>query len=949
MELCSSMSDETKSGPEVREGSRIAKVMARAGLCSRRDAEAWIAAGRVTVNGKVLESPAYNVSDADDVRVDGQRLAAPRAHAALPVPQAARARHHRARSRRGGRRSSTRCRRTCRASSRSAGSTSTPRACMLLTNDGGLARVLELPATGWLRRYRVRAHGRVDQAQLDSLERRRSPSTAIDYAGIEARLDREQGSNAWITMGLREGKNREIKKVLEHLGLAVNRLIRISFGPFELGDLAEGEVAEVRTRVLRDQLGAKLAQRGGRRFRRADRRARAAASRPREAARRAARRESVSARAARRPPGAARRGAPGGPRARGRAAREPARRRRRPSAGASTSRRCGRRSPPTAAGPRKRIERSATQDRKGRTVAVERDLAAGEERAGAPAESRPRRRRTERRARPGERRRPAVRPGSATAAGAAAAKPGARRMSAGAASRDEPRSAVDGRGERPDRARRAEGDRAQRRDGAPRAGRDARGRGERRRDRFKPRGSAEDAGGAAPRRRAARARSTPERAAAEALRGRPRGASARPEAARSASPRARAEARRRRPRRRAARARQGERRQAFGGAAPCGRGGRPATAARRRARGRARAGRRAAPTAAKALSDADRRRPAQGPRPRRAGFARHPPDLGAPARVDLRHPRASLSRPRRGPAGGRPLRRLRGAGDRGAVARGALRALRRQRSRSARAAARQCRGAGARRRHPHLAGRCDAARRGARPAVRSRSPFSTRPMARISPARRSPRSSQGGWLEPDALCVVEEAAKAEIAAPAGLALVDERDLWRYADRRSSSARRPASYSRIGIDVGSDEARFALPVALQLLLQLGVGQSRRQVLRVEIGRDDLKQIMVRRTRRRTGAAETGELLAARAADIFVARLARSRLPRTRSPRARSRRRPNGRCPRRYPRPGRRRRRRSCCVPSGGFDQESCGRNILALAVRPARRDVAGLPRQAARRP
>src|SRR5208283_2616318 len=122
--------------------------------------------------------------------------------------------------------------------------------------------VLELPATGWLRRYRVRAHGRVDQAKLDALSGGVSLD-GIDYAGIEARLEREQGSNVWITMGLREGKNREIKRVLEHLGLSVNRLIRVSFGPFELGDLQEGEVAEVRTRVLRDQLGAKLAREAG--------------------------------------------------------------------------------------------------------------------------------------------------------------------------------------------------------------------------------------------------------------------------------------------------------------------------------------------------------------------------------------------------------------------------------------------------------------------------------------------------------------------------------------------------------------------------------------------------------------------------------------------------------------------------------------------------------------
>ena len=122
--------------------------------------------------------------------------------------------------------------------------------------------MLELPSTGWLRRYRVRAHGTVDQAALDQL----SAGVAIDgvdYLGVEAKLDREQGSNAWLTLGLREGKNREIKKILEHLGLAVNRLIRVSFGPFELGDLPEGEVMEVRTRVIRDQLGLKLAKEAG--------------------------------------------------------------------------------------------------------------------------------------------------------------------------------------------------------------------------------------------------------------------------------------------------------------------------------------------------------------------------------------------------------------------------------------------------------------------------------------------------------------------------------------------------------------------------------------------------------------------------------------------------------------------------------------------------------------
>ena len=235
--------------------------MARAGICSRRDAEAWIAAGRVSVNGEVLASPAFNVSEADDVRVDGKRLGAPE-RTRLFLFHKPRGLVTTARDPEG------------RPTVFAALPPDLPRlvaigrldinteGLLLLTNDGGLARVLELPSTGWLRRYRVRAHGNIDQAALDRLSGGVTID-GVDYLGIEAKLDREQGSNAWLTLGLREGKNREIKKVLEHLGLAVNRLIRVSFGPFELGDLAEGEVAEVRTRVLRDQLGVKLAKEAG--------------------------------------------------------------------------------------------------------------------------------------------------------------------------------------------------------------------------------------------------------------------------------------------------------------------------------------------------------------------------------------------------------------------------------------------------------------------------------------------------------------------------------------------------------------------------------------------------------------------------------------------------------------------------------------------------------------
>src|SRR5258708_3108784 len=128
---------------------------------------------------------------------------------------------------------------------------------LLLTNDGGLARVLELPETGWLRRYRVRALGRVMQPDLDRL-RDGVTVDGIHYGPIEATLDREQGFNVWLTFAIREGKNREVRNVLGHLGLQVNRLIRLSFGPFQLGELAEGAVEEVRTRVLREQLGERI-------------------------------------------------------------------------------------------------------------------------------------------------------------------------------------------------------------------------------------------------------------------------------------------------------------------------------------------------------------------------------------------------------------------------------------------------------------------------------------------------------------------------------------------------------------------------------------------------------------------------------------------------------------------------------------------------------------------
>ncbi|WP_433849769.1 pseudouridine synthase [Brucella pseudogrignonensis] len=242
-------------------GERIAKRLARAGIASRREAETMIAAGRITVNGKVLSTPAVNVKRTDVITVHGKQLkqaertrlwlyhkpaglvttnrdpeGRPTVFEALPEEM-------------------PRVLSVGRLDINTEG-------LLLLTNDGGLSRVLELPSTGWLRRYRVRAHGKVTQAQLDELKN----GIAVDgifYGSIEATLEREQGANVWISIGLREGKNREVKNILGALGLTVGRLIRVSFGPFQLGDLEEGGVREIRGRILRDQLGEKLVEESG--------------------------------------------------------------------------------------------------------------------------------------------------------------------------------------------------------------------------------------------------------------------------------------------------------------------------------------------------------------------------------------------------------------------------------------------------------------------------------------------------------------------------------------------------------------------------------------------------------------------------------------------------------------------------------------------------------------
>ncbi|MDB6455080.1 pseudouridine synthase [Falsirhodobacter sp. 20TX0035] len=239
--------------PTSPSGERIAKVLSRAGVASRREAERMIEAGLVSVNGKVIDSPALNVTPKDRVVVDGKPLDAPEparlwlyykpeglvtsesdekgrqtVFESLPEDM-------------------PRVMSVGRLDLNSEG-------LLLLTNDGGLKRRLELPSTGWLRKYRVRVKGNPTDPQLEPLRK----GVVIDgerFQPMDVKLDRHQGANAWLTVGLREGKNREIRRAMDSIGVTVNRLIRVSYGPFRLNELKPGEVEEIKPRVLKDQLG----------------------------------------------------------------------------------------------------------------------------------------------------------------------------------------------------------------------------------------------------------------------------------------------------------------------------------------------------------------------------------------------------------------------------------------------------------------------------------------------------------------------------------------------------------------------------------------------------------------------------------------------------------------------------------------------------------------------
>lgn len=249
--MAQGMTDKTvKPTPE---GDRIAKVLSRAGVASRRDAERMIGEGRVSVNGKRIDSPALNIGPSDRISVDGKpigppdpprlwlyhkpkgvitterdELGRPTVFEALPEDM-------------------PRVMSIGRLDLNSEG-------LLILTNDGEVKRKLELPATGWLRRYRVRINGAVSEDKLNVL-RGGITVDGVHYQPMDVTFDRQQGANAWLTVSLREGKNREIRRAMDELGVKVNRLIRVSYGPFQIGSLKSGEVEELKPRVVRDQLG----------------------------------------------------------------------------------------------------------------------------------------------------------------------------------------------------------------------------------------------------------------------------------------------------------------------------------------------------------------------------------------------------------------------------------------------------------------------------------------------------------------------------------------------------------------------------------------------------------------------------------------------------------------------------------------------------------------------
>jgi 23S rRNA pseudouridine2605 synthase len=239
--------------PAAEGSERLAKRMASAGLCSRREAERWIEEGKVKVNGKTVKTPAFNVTEKDAVVVNGKLVQAKeQTRLWLYHKPAGLVTTHKDPQ---GRptvfdmlpKSLPRVISVGRLDLNSEG-------LLLLTNDGGLSRQLELPSTGWLRRYRVRVYGNITDIMLDEFKKG-VVADGVHYGPIDAVVDSTKGGNSWMTVSLKEGKNREIRKVFEHFDCKVNRLLRLAYGPFQLGGLPKGEIKEVTQKVLKSFIG----------------------------------------------------------------------------------------------------------------------------------------------------------------------------------------------------------------------------------------------------------------------------------------------------------------------------------------------------------------------------------------------------------------------------------------------------------------------------------------------------------------------------------------------------------------------------------------------------------------------------------------------------------------------------------------------------------------------
>lgn len=232
---------------------RIAKFLARSGVCSRREAEVLIKQERITVNGETVTTPAFNVNGDEDIRFDGEKIKKKdKTRLWLYHKPSGLITTHKDEKERNTVFANLpaglpRVISVGRLDLNSEG-------LLLLTNDGALSRALELPENGWSRRYRVRVHGFIDEKKLKSLEKG-TTIDGIEYAPCKITVDSKQGTNAWLTISLNEGKNREIRKLMNFIGLSVARLIRLSYGPFQLGSLKKGEIREVPQKVLKEQLG----------------------------------------------------------------------------------------------------------------------------------------------------------------------------------------------------------------------------------------------------------------------------------------------------------------------------------------------------------------------------------------------------------------------------------------------------------------------------------------------------------------------------------------------------------------------------------------------------------------------------------------------------------------------------------------------------------------------